>query len=390
MIKRHLSEKIKSFATQFPIVAVLGPRQSGKTTLVRNSFPDLDYLNVEEPDTRLFAESDPRAFLANHPHGLIIDEVQRVPHLFSYLQSFVDQKILREPVILTGSQHFLLHEKISQTLAGRVALFTLLPFSTGELSAAGTDTSDFNTFLFKGFYPPLYDRNLSPVDWMPGYIQTYVERDVRLLKNITNLSSFNLFLKMCAGRIGQLLNLSALANELGVALNTIKAWISVLEAGFIIFRLQPYYRNFNKRLVKMPKLYFYDTGLAAALLGITDVRQIHTHWQKGALFENLVIIELIKLRLNKGLRPEFYFWRDKLGREIDCVFEKDQHLIAVEIKSGMSVTNNFWANLRYWQKLTGEPGQNCFLVYGGDQSQNRSEGRVLPWHCVHELDEQLD
>jgi len=390
VIKRQLSEKIKSFATQFPIVAILGPRQSGKTTLVRSSFPELDYLNVEEPDTRLFAESDPRAFLANHPHGLIIDEVQRVPHIFSYLQSFVDRKILRKPVILTGSQHFLLHEKISQTLAGRVALFTLLPFSTEELSAAGMGTSDYNSFLFKGFYPPLYDQNLSPADWMPGYIQTYVERDVRLLKNITNLSSFNLFLKMCAGRIGQLLNLSALANELGVAVNTIKAWLSVLEASFIIFRLYPHHRNFNKRLVKMPKLYFYDTGLAAALLGITELHQLQTHWGKGALFENLVIVELIKQRLNKGLRPDFYFWRDKLGREIDCVFEKDRHLIAVEIKSGMSLTSNFWVNLRYWQKLTGEPGQNCFLVYGGDQSQDRSEGKALPWHRVHELVDQLN
>lgn len=390
MIKRYLSDKITSFATRFPIVAVLGPRQSGKTTLVRDSFPDLDYLNVEEPDTRLFAESDPRGFLANHPHGLIIDEVQRVPQLFSYLQSFVDQKILQKPVILTGSQHFLLHEKISQTLAGRVALFTLLPFSMGELSAEGMESIDFATFLFKGFYPPLYDRNLSPVDWMPGYIQTYVERDVRLLKNITNLSDFHLFLKMCAGRIGQLLNLSALANELGVALNTIKAWISVLEASFILFRLQPHYRNFNKRLVKMPKLYFYDTGLAAALMGITDVQQLSTHWQKGALFENLIIVELIKMRLNKGLRPMFYFWRDKLGREIDCVFEKDQHLIAVEIKSGMSITKNFWTNLRYWQKLTGEPAQNCFLVYGGNQSQDRSEGRVLSWRCLPELADQLE
>jgi len=277
VIKRQIQEKLIQLSGQFPVVAVVGPRQSGKTTLVKMTFKDKSFLNLEEPDTRLFAQNDPRSFLSTSKSGLIIDEAQRVPDLFSYIQSIVDENKAPGSFIITGSHNFLMQEKISQTLAGRVAILTLLPFSIDELR--GEDTlEDFSTYIFKGFYPPIYDRKIEPSDWYPNYIRTYLERDVRLIKNIPDLNSFTLFVKLCAGRIGQLLNLSSLAVEAGISVNTAKSWLSVLEASYIIYRLEPHFQNFNKRLVKMPKLYFYDTGLACSLLGLESVTQINTHY----------------------------------------------------------------------------------------------------------------
>ncbi|MGB5288910.1 MAG: ATP-binding protein, partial [Ignavibacteriaceae bacterium] len=320
MIKRQIQEKLVQLAEQFPVVAIVGPRQSGKTTLVKMSFKEKTYLNLEEPDTRLFAQTDPRSFLSGSKSGLIIDEAQRVPDLFSYIQSIVDESKTPGQFIITGSHNFLMQEKISQTLAGRVAILTLLPFSLEEIRREDSE-EDFPNYIFSGFYPPIYDRKIEPSDWYPNYIRTYLERDVRLIKNIPDLNSFTLFVKLCAGRIGQLLNLSSLAIEAGISVNTAKSWLSILEASYIAYRLEPHFQNFNKRLVKMPKLYFYDTGLACSLLGLESVDQISTHYLVGSLFENLVLSDLIKHKMNYGLNNNFYFWRDKLGREVDCLIE---------------------------------------------------------------------
>jgi predicted AAA+ superfamily ATPase len=384
MIKREITPSVLALAKQFPVISIIGPRQSGKTTLVKNIFPEKDYVNLEEPDTRLFAQTDPRAFLNGHPNGLIIDEAQRLPDLFSYIQVIVDSDKTSAQFILTGSQHFLLHERISQTLAGRAAIFTLLPFSFGELENHYENQPEYQDYIFKGFYPAIYDRNIAPKTWLANYVKTYVERDVRMLKNITDLNSFTLFLKICAGRCGQLINNSAIASEIGISTNTVRAWLSVLEASFIVFLLRPHFKNFNKRLVKMPKLYFYDTGLASYLLGITNTNQINFHHQKGALFENLIISEFMKYAFNFGLEPNLYFWRDKLGREIDCLIDRGEELTAVEIKSGQTITNEYFKNIKYWKDLSGSADDN-YVIYGGSQIQKRSDTQVLPWRQMRDV-----
>jgi predicted AAA+ superfamily ATPase len=361
------------------VVAVLGPRQSGKTTLVKMTFPNKEYVNLEEPDTKLFAQSDPRSFLHNKKFGLIIDEVQRVPDLFSYIQTTVDEKKISGSFILTGSHNFLMQEKISQTLAGRVAILTLLPFSLNEVRSDDSK-DDFSAFVFKGFYPPIYDRKIEPTDWYPNYIRTYLERDVRLIKNIPDLNTFTLFVKLCAGRIGQLLNLSSLAVEAGISVNTVKSWLSVLEASYIIYRLEPHFQNFNKRLVKMPKLYFYDTGLACSLLGLESENQISTHYLIGSLFENLVLSDLMKHKMNYGLNSNFYFWRDKLGREVDCLIESGLGKVILEIKSGKTINENFFDGLKFYKGLSREKNILSFMIYGGEKVEVRSAGNVLPWY----------
>ena len=284
MIERTLTSKMIALARKFQVITLTGPRQSGKTTLVRAAFPALPYTSLEEPDIRQFALTDPRGFLSNYPNGAILDEIQNVPELFSYIQGIVDNNSEIQ-FILTGSSNFLLMEKISQTLAGRTAVLHLLPFSLKELEPS---TWHYENLIFKGQYPRIYDRTLAPTDFYPSYIQTYVERDVRLVTNIGNTNSFIQFTRLCAGRIGQLLNYSSLANDAGISPNTAKAWLSILESSYILYRLQPYHRNFNKRLVKSPKLYFYDTGLACSLLGIRDEDQVSLHYLKGSLFENLI------------------------------------------------------------------------------------------------------
>jgi len=303
MIQRTITKKLLQLAGLFPVVSVTGPRQSGKTTLVRSTFPDYKYVTLEDPDTRMIALNDPRKFLQSHKKGIIIDEAQRAPELFSYIQGIVDQTNKEGEFILTGSQNFLLLEKISQSLAGRVAILKLLPFSLAEIQQAGLNTNNVDKLIFDGLYPRLYDKKISPVDFYPFYIQTYVERDVKLIKNITNQSAFVKFMKMCAGRTGQLLNISELANSCGITQVTVNSWLSILQASFIIYFLQPHHKNFNKRLVKMPKLYFYDTGLACSLLGIKEKEQLPLHFAYGSLFENFIINEIIKHTLNKGEIP---------------------------------------------------------------------------------------
>lgn len=375
MIVREAERAIRTLATQFKAVAVVGPRQSGKTTLVRYIFKDKAYINFENPDIRLFATEDPRGFLATYPDGAVLDEVQRVPQLFSYLQQILDESTTNGLFILTGSNNFLLQENISQSLAGRVGYLHLLPLTLHEIKAAA---GSINEHIFKGGYPSLYSTDVDPSRWYANYISTYVERDVRLIKNITNLLSFERFIKLCAGRIGQLLNLTSLAVEVGIDSKTISSWIGILETSFVVFRLQPYYKNYNKRIVKMPKLYFYDTGLASALLGVQNSSQIDFHPFRGALFENLVIVDLLKTRLNKAKTNNLYFWRDNTGHEIDLLVDTGLELIPIEIKSGQTVNNDYFKGILYWNKLTQTEGG--YVIYGGSTIQKRSNNiTVLPY-----------
>jgi len=378
-IKRDLEIKLRKMAKSFPAVAILGPRQSGKTTLAQKTFPKKPYVLLEDPDTQEFAQKDPRAFLANYPNGAILDEIQRVPHLFSYLQGVLDKNNKPGLFILTGSQNFLLMESVTQSLAGRIALLTLLPFSLKELNQANIKYEQFEKYLINGFYPRIYDQKIKPYDLYSNYVQTYLERDIRLLKNVHDLSTFHSFLKMCAHRSGQLLSLSALANDCGITHNTAKSWISLLEASYILFLLRPHHKNYNKRLVKMPKIYFYDTGLASYLAGIQNKEHLSNHPLKGSLFETLIITELIKKNINKGKQPNIYFWRDKLGREIDCIIEEGENIYPIEIKSGQTVTDDYFKNIIYYNEISGNNPKNSTVVYGGKQNQKRIPANLVSW-----------
>lgn len=378
MIKREAEIKLKDLATKFKAIAVTGARQTGKTTLVKQLFKNKTYLSLENPDTRNFALEDPRGFLESLPNGAILDEVQRVPILFSYLQEILDNSTEKGLFILSGSNNFLLQQSISQTLAGRVGYINLLPFSVQELTQAQLISDDDNDLMIKGFYPPIYDQNIPPQDWYPNYIRTYIEKDVRQVKNITDLIVFERFIKLLAGRSGQELIYSALAVETGVDVKTIQSWIGILESSFIIYLLKPHYKNFNKTIIKRPKIYFYDVGLVCFLLGIQNALQLNTHPLRGFIFEGMVVTELIKKRTNKGLPVNLYYWRDKTGHEIDVVVDNGTDLLPIEIKSGKTVHSEFFKNIDYWTKLSGS--EKSVLLYAGEQSQNRSDGKkVLNW-----------
>jgi predicted AAA+ superfamily ATPase len=381
MIQREAEKELKVLAAQFKSVAVIGPRQSGKTTLVRKVFEGTPYVNLENPDIRRFAIEDPRGFLSNYPDGAIFDEIQRVPELFSYLQQVLDEKQANGLFILTGSNNFLLQESISQSLAGRVGYLFLLPLTISEI---GDNEKNANSLMFKGCYPALYNNITDTARFYANYIRTYVERDVRLIKNITDLYAFERFLRLCAGRIGQLLNLSSLAVEVGVDVKTISSWIGVLEASFIVFRLQPYHKNFNKRVVKMPKLYFYDTGLAVALLGIEKADHLALHSSRGSLFENIVIVDFLKRRYNNGMLNNLFFWRDSTGNEVDLLLEGGISRLAVEIKSGQTLSEDSFRGLQFWNRLTQTEGG--YVIYGGDTVQRRSNGiTVIPFNSIGTL-----
>jgi uncharacterized protein len=384
MIKRQIEGKIKSLVGKYPVLSITGPRQSGKTTLVKYMFPDYVYVNFEDQEQREFALDDPKGFLNSKGKQLIIDEAQYVPNIFSYIQLYVDSDPERQ-YILTGSQNFLLIEKISQSLAGRVALLYLLPFSIQEMKETRFENPNYPECIVKGGYPRIYDREMNASEWLLNYITTYVERDVRQIINISDLNSFQKFIALCAGRIGQLINFSSLANELSISYHTVQKWLSILETAFITYRLYPYHKNFNKRLVKTPKLYFYDTGLACALLGIRTVEQLQLHFLKGGLFENMVITELYKQSYNDGILPSYYFWRDNKGMEIDCLVTNGGQMTAVEIKSGATIHPNFFKNLLYFQELTGLSSQQLVLLYGGPDSYQRSSARVLSWTHMNEI-----
>lgn len=379
MIPRQISNKMILLSSQYPVVAITGPRQSGKTTLVRNIFQDKKYASLEDPDTREFAISDPRGFLSAYSGGAVLDEVQRTPDLFSYIQSHVDQLGKEGLFILTGSFHFGLMEGISQSLAGRTGLLTLLPFSFYELDQSDVSPDSLERLLYTGGYPRIYDKQLHPSEWYANYVTTYLERDVRVIKKITDLDQFQRFLKMCAGRCGQILNLTSLGNDCGITHNTAKAWISVLQAGYIVFLLQPHHKNFNKRLIKSPKLYFYDTGLLCYLLGINSDDDLLTHPFRGSIFESWAISELLKGRFNRGLRENLYFWRDNTGNEVDCIIEQGDRLLALEIKSGQTITSDFFKGLKYWSKISSFKEADTHLVYAGDMNQKRKDSIVKGW-----------
>lgn len=380
MVKRILEHELHELAQKMPILTITGPRQSGKTTLVKTAFPDYNYVNLEDLEKRQFAQQDPKGFLVTYGVKLIIDEIQHVPELFSYLQVIVDEQQDPGLFIITGSQNFLLLNRVSQSLAGRTAILHLLSFSLAELKETKYASESYEQYLIKGFYPRIYDKKLTPAKWLSAYTLTYVERDVRQIINIGDLATFQAFLKSCAGRIGQVVNYTSLGNDLSISYQTIKRWISLLEASYIIFQLSPYHKNLNKRVIKSPKLYFYDTGLATYLLGIRSIEQLNSHYLKGALFENLVIADIKKQFYNNGLEPPLYFWREKNGHEIDCLIEKGLNLISIEIKSGKTIRNDFFKGLSYWQNLTGSAADHSILIYGGDEIQTRSNARVYGWN----------
>ena len=385
MIARDATDILLDMAQGYYVVVVSGPRQAGKTTLVQQVFSEKKYVSLEDPDEREFAEQDPRRFLSRFPQGAILDEVQRCPDLLAYLQNRVDTDRQPGQFVLTGSQQFGLLSKITQSLAGRAGLLELLPFSFPEVQKAQCAPITVDNLLLKGLYPPLYDRKLRPQSWYKSYMQTYVERDVRQMINIRDLSTFQRFLRMCAARVGQLLNLSSLANDCGITHNTAKAWISVLEASYIVFLLRPHYRNYNKRLVKTPKLFFYDSGFATWLQGIRDTDQLSIHPSRGSLFENWVLSELIKGRYNQGLESNLYFWRDNTGNEIDVIIEQGAKLIPVEIKSGQTLTQDGFKGLKKWLRLAGADADDPYICYGGNLSYTRSGVTIIPWQQIQDL-----
>ena len=383
MVQRELSGLLREVATKMPILSITGPRQSGKTTLARATFPDYTYVNLENPDTLEAAVSDPRLFLSQFSSGVIIDEAQRYPDLFSYIQTVSDEVNKPGKFILTGSQNFLLSEKISQSLAGRVFITHLLPFSISELRHSGQEMDSPDTYMFQGFYPRVYDAPIHPALFYPSYIQTYVERDVRQIVNVGNLHQFQRFMRLAAGRVGQLLNYNNIANELGVDLKTVKSWISILESSFIAFTLPPHFQNFSKRILKTPKLYFYDTGLACSLLGIRDQDELTVHWARGALFENMVIADLMKLHYNKAIIPPLYYWRDSTGNEVDCLIDSGQRIKSLEIKSSSTISSDYFKGLAYYKKLN--PRAETYLIYGGLTGGIRSNGKVVAWNNLTNL-----
>ena len=384
MISRSLKPVLINYATKFPVVAILGPRQSGKTTLSQATFTNHQYVSLENPDTRTFALTDPRGFLATHDnaYGIILDEIQHAPDLLSYIQTIVDREKKPGYFVLTGSQNFLIGQTITQTLAGRIAILTLLPLSINEFKENSLLPAAIETAIFTGGYPRIYADTIRPFEWYPNYIITYVERDVRQIINIQDLTVFQNFVKLCAGRIGQLLNISSLGNDCGISTTTARSWLTLLEASYIIFLLQPHHNNFSKRLIKSPKLYFFDTGLACSLLGIESEKQITTHYLRGGLVESLLISDFFKQVYNAGRKPHLYFWRDSHGHEVDCIREKGSQLIPIEIKAGKTISNNYFTELSYWNELTKSDPAQSFVIYAGNENQQRTNGKVLGWQSA--------
>lgn len=376
-ITRSITDELVQSSQEMPVIALLGPRQSGKSTLARQCFPEKPYISLEDLEPREFARNDPIRFLERYREGAVFDEIQRVPDLFSYLQTEVDRDDRPGRFILTGSHQFSLVEKINQSLAGRIRLLRLLPFSIEELRSKNPALS-LDQLMFSGLYPRIHANGLRPSPWLGDYFESYVQKDVRMIKSIGDLDRFIIFVKMLAARVGQLLNLTALGNDCGISHNTARSWLNVLEASFIVFTLQPHHKNFNKRLVKTPKVYFYDSGLLCYLLQIGDPRQLEVHSQRGSIFESFIIAELTKAYFNQGARAPLSFWRDKGGHEIDLIIEKAGALLPVEIKSSKTISSSFFQGLNYWQGLAGDE-EPAYLIYGGEESYKREGAYVVGW-----------
>lgn len=390
MISRHATNDILEGAQYFPVVAILGPRQSGKTTLAQMIFSNHAYLSLEDLDLRSAAINDPRTFLTAHRnnYGIIIDEFQYAPDLLSYIKTTVDHDQKQGYFILTGSQNFLMNQAISQSLAGRVSLHTLLPLSIGELTDNKMLPAEIEKMLFQGSYPALYSKKVPAQRLYKNYFQTYVERDVRALTQVGDLTTFKTFVMLCAARVGQLVNLASLGSECGISDTTVKRWLTILEASYIIFQLRPYHTNIGKRLVKTPKIFFYDTGLLCSLLGIEEKDLAH-HPNRGNIFESFIISECIKQSYNQGKNPQIYFWRDKTGHEVDCIIHEGQKLIALEIKSGRTVNQRFFDGIEYWNKLIQENSSTTesksFVVFAGSSKQPRVRPNLISWESLEEI-----
>jgi predicted AAA+ superfamily ATPase len=382
MLARDAEKTLIRLAKSFPIVAITGPRQAGKTTLAKAVFKGKPYVSLENPDEREFAQNDPKRFLARFPNGAVLDEVQRCPSLLSWLQGLVDERGVMGDFVLTGSAQFDLIEGITQTLAGRVGRVELLPLSSRELKAANQLPNSLSQMLIQGGYPALYDRKISTQDWFSNYVATYVERDVRQLISVRNLSQFQTFLKMCASRTGQLINLTSLGADCGISAVTAKQWLSVLETSYIVTLLRPHHSNFGKRLVKTPKIYFLDSGLAAWLMGIRSAETLETHAARGALFESWVVSELYKKRLNAGLPIDLFFWRDNTGNEVDLIVENEKGLQPIEIKSGSTYASDWSQGLKKWQALAQNSSLEPAILYGGESTFEREGLKVWGWRDV--------
>lgn len=386
MVPRALTPRLLAAAQKFPVVTVTGPRQSGKTTLCRAVFPDKAYVSLEAPDVREYARTDPRGFLGDHRAGAILDEIQRVPELLSYLQGEVDARRAPGRFILTGSANLALLGSVSQSLAGRTAVLHLLPLSWGEVRQFPSPPDDLWTALWKGGYPAIYDRDISPTEWLSSYVATYVERDVRQILNVGDLTTFQTFVRLCAGRSAQLLNLSGLAADAGISHVTARSWTSILETSFLAFRLPPYHSNLTTRLVKTPKLHLYDSGLLCYLLGIRRPEQLREHPLRGAIFETWVVDEVLKARLHAGVSGGLAFFRDRTGHEVDLLVENPGALIAVETKSAQTVADDMFAGLAAFGEMLERsrraPSLRRVVVYGGATRQRRTSGTVLPWSAI--------
>ncbi len=376
MYHRFMSSELKDQAKGYPIVTILGPRQSGKTTLVRDCFPNKPYVNMEAVDIQELAKSDPNGFLKQYPEGAILDEIQRVPELLSYIQVIVDEKDVKGLYILTGSHQLELHQAITQSLAGRTALLHLLPLSLEELKLAKIELS-IDEALINGGYPRIFKDQLDPTKAYRNYFQTYIERDLRQLIQIKDLTQFQRFIRLCAGRVGQILNLESLGNDVGISSNTVREWISILEASFILFRIYPYYENFGKRIIKSPKLYFTDVGLATYLLGIENLTQVSRDPLRGNLIENLIVTELMKNRFNSGMDAGLYFFRDNHGHEVDLIFKKGNELIPIEIKASQTFNKEFLKNLKFFKSLAQDRCPKGYIIYCGTREQNIDEFSLL-------------
>lgn len=385
MIDRKIAEKILETKNKIPVICITGPRQSGKTTLVKHLFPDFAYFNLEFPEHREYAQNDAVNLLQQMETGIVIDEIQRVPGLLSSIQYYVDEKKINGKIIITGSQNILLMQSVSQTLAGRVALFNLLPFSISELEGTVYEQNDYEDYITKSLFPRIYDQDLEVDNWLQDYINTYIERDVRQITAVKDLSLFSSFLRLCAGHTGQIVNYSTFSNNLGVDVKTVNAWLSILETSYVIFLQQPYYKNFNKRVIKSPRLFFYDAGLASNLLGIKNKTDLFSHFLRGGLFESFVISELQKYIFNHKLNGKIYFFRDSNGNELDALVELSEGIKAIEIKSGKTITSDFFKSFAYFDKIFSGLNVKKYLIYGGDVSQQRSVSKVVGWKRITEI-----